>query len=349
MIGSGNLFLLEEAIRGGADVNARAGDPNGDTPLLRAVAGGDVEMVRMLLGAGADPNVAGQLRGFTPLMLGLEKPEILRELNAAGADVNAHSFHKKKEHVSRGGTALHMAAASNNTEAVRILIGAGAQVEALDENGLAPLDRALKRGVPTETSVALVEAGAVLTPERLRAMHSAAHEPESFLTGDSGVSEKAAEILRRAPRAVEFQNRKRPSLKFYVASWLLIAGFYYLIYSRVDLFTQAGPLHMRQALPLILMLGGYAAISFWWTWRETDPMCPACGKNIQNCARNFCHDCGSSMNHGWCRKCEAADLEKGLVPFLNPSAAQDTRTIDYCPHCGVWIDSGLCRRRWDQR
>jgi len=42
----------------GADVNARA--THGSTTLLQAVAAGNHESVRLLLQAGADPNVSGQ-------------------------------------------------------------------------------------------------------------------------------------------------------------------------------------------------------------------------------------------------------------------------------------------------
>jgi ankyrin repeat protein len=235
VIGSGNLFLLEEAIRGGADVNVRAGDPNGDTPLLRAIAGGDVEMVRLLLGAGANPNAAGLLAGFTPVMIALGKPAILRELIAAGADVNARTDRRKGMKTVRGGTALHLAAAANNIEATRVLIEAGAEVEARDENGLAPLDLALKLGLPTETSITLVEAGAALTSERQRAMHSTASEPESYLTGESEISKKVEEILRSGPRAMEFQDRKWPSPKYHLGISLLVLGSIYIVLTRHDM------------------------------------------------------------------------------------------------------------------
>jgi len=349
VIGSGNLFLLEEAIRGGADVNARAGDPNGDTPLIRAVAGGDVEMVRLLLGAGANPNAAGLLAGFTPVMISLEKPEILRELIAAGADVNLRTERMKGMKTVSGGTALHLAAAVTNIEATRILLEAGAEVEARDENGLAPLDLALKRGLPTETSVALLEAGAALTPERQRAMHSTAGEPESYLTGDSGISERAAEILRRSPRAVDFQNRKRPSLKYHLLiSFLVLGAVYVLMTSDEIMGGMMTGLSLKNFLYIALIWFAGTAVNFFRTWNSLDPNCPNCSRNIQNCARNFCHDCGNQMHAGWCRRCQVPNLEKGLVPFLNPYAADDRRTIDYCPGCGVWLESGLYRRKWWQ-
>src|SRR5439155_25166463 len=43
----------------------------------------------------------------------------------------------------------------------------------------APLDYALRSGSVNEAAVALVEAGARLTPCRLETMHAAAHRPDS--------------------------------------------------------------------------------------------------------------------------------------------------------------------------
>jgi ribosomal protein L37E len=84
--------------------------------------------------------------------------------------------------IRRGGqTALHLAAATNNAEAIRLLTQAGADVEAVDETGCAPLDVALKTGSPNDAALALAEAGAQITPERLEAMQSGAYGPESTL------------------------------------------------------------------------------------------------------------------------------------------------------------------------
>jgi ankyrin repeat protein len=179
---------VRELIDAGADVNARGHDPEGETPLMLAVATGDPAVVQLLIDAGANVNCAGTLSGWTPLMLARERPGIMRQLIAAGADVNARASAREMispvsgNKIRRGGeTALHLAAAANNGQAVRMLILAGADIEARAENGLAPLDYALKLGSPTEASVILVEAGALLTPQREEFMLSGAHNPESDL------------------------------------------------------------------------------------------------------------------------------------------------------------------------
>ncbi len=111
-----------------------------------------------------------------------------RELVAAGAKVNARTKTAlMKGALGRiirrpgGETALHLAAAAGNAAVIRVLLQAGADVEAKAEDGRAPLDYAIRLGAVTEAAEALVEAGAPLTPERLDLMHSSAHNPEADL------------------------------------------------------------------------------------------------------------------------------------------------------------------------
>jgi hypothetical protein len=80
-----------------------------------------------------------------------------------------------------GETALHLAALAGNAEAIKVLLEAGAEVEARADNGCAPLDYAIQRGSVTEAATVLGAAGAQLTPERLETMHAAAHSTETDL------------------------------------------------------------------------------------------------------------------------------------------------------------------------
>jgi|GEM_PF-2947964 len=81
---AGDLEAARTAIGVGADVNCVSGD--GWAPLLSAVKQ-DPRLTELLLANGADPNVASD-RGYTPLMraAGLGKLEVVRLLLAAGAD-----------------------------------------------------------------------------------------------------------------------------------------------------------------------------------------------------------------------------------------------------------------------
>jgi ankyrin repeat protein len=111
--GGAALELMEQA----ADVDAR--DVDGRTALIEALATENdipTEVIRTLVGKGADVNVriAG---GITPLMIAVSyDPKIVRMLVEAGADVNAHD--------ANGASVLRMA--KDNPENVRILKNAGA-------------------------------------------------------------------------------------------------------------------------------------------------------------------------------------------------------------------------------
>lgn len=64
--------------------------PGGSTPLMSAALYGDAESVRLLLEAGADPNIRNAA-GATALMWAVDDPDKTRLLIRSGADVNARS------------------------------------------------------------------------------------------------------------------------------------------------------------------------------------------------------------------------------------------------------------------
>lgn len=215
LIGSverGELDRIRALIAAGAEVNFSGQDPDGETPLIRAVVAEQAAAARLLIESGADVNCAGRLSGWTPLMFARDQPLIMRELIAAGADVNARTPAREMvspvsgRRIRRGGeTALHLAAAANNVEAIRILVEAGAEVEAVDENGCAPLDVALRVGRPNEAATALVEAGAELTTDRIEAMHAGAKPADDLsdfvpLANESDLNQRKGAVLERTPR-----------------------------------------------------------------------------------------------------------------------------------------------------
>ena len=156
------LELLAALLDAGADPNARIArglwfsptshnrlwiDPAGATPFWRAAQASDVDSMRLLLAAGADPDLATDA-GTTPLMVAagigwrgnfsqnvpdgwMAAVHFLAEL---GADVNAQD--------TSGYTALHGAAALGNNEMVEFLVARGARVDVLDRRGNSPADMA---------------------------------------------------------------------------------------------------------------------------------------------------------------------------------------------------------------
>lgn len=102
----------------------------GDSVLHLAAAGYRVEIVRVLLKAGADPNTIGKFRNATPLHYATDSGAGLRTWNDA-----------------------------KQVETVRCLLEAGAKIDAQDKNGATPLHRAVRtRGAAAVRF--LLEAGA---------------------------------------------------------------------------------------------------------------------------------------------------------------------------------------------
>ncbi|HEX6996863.1 MAG TPA: ankyrin repeat domain-containing protein [Gammaproteobacteria bacterium] len=180
-----SVDIIRRLLELGADPNATlskpimqrhhtAGDASlgeGATPLLRAAKSGDIEVVRLLLAAGADPHHR-MPNGATALMYaaGLgwrngspiapsfdqgseeEAVETLELLLELGLDINARD--------ERGDTALHAAVAGRGSETiVRFLIEAGADTTAVNEKGQTPLALAeTRRPTPSQPIVELLRA-----------------------------------------------------------------------------------------------------------------------------------------------------------------------------------------------
>jgi hypothetical protein len=122
------------------DVNTA--DDAGVPPInyaLRACGASATELADLLIAAGADVNGRGT-DGFATLPLmdaaTLGRPDLVERLLRAGADVGAS--HRN------GWTALHSAAMCDDRETVAVLLAAGADPDAADDEGDTPLTVAVK-------------------------------------------------------------------------------------------------------------------------------------------------------------------------------------------------------------
>jgi ankyrin repeat protein len=112
---------------------------------------GHWRLCEFLIEQGADANHADPATGETPLHLALCKPNrpaydlVVRALLAGGADPNrttasgVETAAFMRDSRTRGETPLHRAAAFGSEAAIRLLLDAGATVEARDLNGDTPL------------------------------------------------------------------------------------------------------------------------------------------------------------------------------------------------------------------
>lgn len=151
----GELELVRSLLRGGADVNAGQGD--GTTALHWAAMSGDVEMVQLLLYAGANRESTTRLGSYTPLHLASKGGHFatVGALLENGSNPSALT--------GLGLTPLHFAAASGSVKAVNALVTAGAELDAQETaNGQTPLVFA-SAGGRLEAVEALIAAGADLT------------------------------------------------------------------------------------------------------------------------------------------------------------------------------------------
>ena len=156
---SGDVAAIRALLAGGADVNARGED--GITSLhmaamrklllaaLEADAKGSRDkLLRMVRTAGFDALAETNREIFAAILKGSadDRADTVRALLAGGAAVNARTD-------GNGATPLHMAALSGDTAAVKALLDAGGDPNAV-AFGCGPVDVAQRRMESTETSIA---------------------------------------------------------------------------------------------------------------------------------------------------------------------------------------------------
>jgi len=154
----GDVSAAREAIIAGANVDWRAAGQYGGTPLHAAAMKGRADVIKMLVDAGAPVDAKERKYGRTALMEAAwyGQPEALKALLDCGASIEAVDD-------ALGRTALCTAAdkasdpkldlsgedvgtGKGHRDCVQILIGAGADPNACDQAGKAPLHWAASQG-----------------------------------------------------------------------------------------------------------------------------------------------------------------------------------------------------------
>jgi ankyrin repeat protein len=165
---NGSAALLGRLVAAGADPNVSL-TKSGDTALMIASRAGKVDALRVLLERGAKVNTQETWGGTTALMWAVSEkhPEAAKLLIERGADVNSRSYYvpsasgrgfegttpvaqkpgKEFEEFASGWlTALMFAARENDAESARLLIKAGADINAQSGDGKDALSLALFDG-----------------------------------------------------------------------------------------------------------------------------------------------------------------------------------------------------------
>jgi len=147
--------IVAHLIQSGAEIDHRA--DTGQTPLMEAAFGdGSTQTLALLVDAGADVNATSEA-GQTALTIAVRhnvRPADLRILIEAGADLEFIAPNSSIQ-----GPPLFMSVLNGRPNITKLLIDAGAELDARDDQGQTPLHWALSLHKPQQALV-LLRAGA---------------------------------------------------------------------------------------------------------------------------------------------------------------------------------------------
>lgn len=199
LVKEGNVAQVKQLIsQNPALLNDRS--EAGRTPLHLASVNGQVKVVALLLGKGADVNLKSTKNKRSPLHYAVWKghTEVAKMLLEAGADLESKEID--------GETPLHYAAASGELSAVKLLVAKGARVDYVSKIGTTPLSYAVsRRGGFPEIVTFLIAKGADVTVKRGNGwtlLHEAGWEGKPGMIQlliDKGISADAKTSFGRTP------------------------------------------------------------------------------------------------------------------------------------------------------
>jgi len=204
----GDKDAIRALLKQGADVNQP--QPDGMSALHWVATSGDVELLDMLLYAGANVRATTRLGGYAPMHVASQAGHapVIDALVKAGADVNALT--------STGATPLMLAATSGKADAVKMLLDRGADINARDkvndETALmfaAALDRAdvvrllVSRGADLTLTAKVIDRGTGPAAPGETALREASR-------GSGRTQNAAAAAGRGGPASVEVPGVTRP-------------------------------------------------------------------------------------------------------------------------------------------
>eukprot|EP00435_Cladocopium_sp_Y103_P074923 s57_g52.t1 len=139
---NGHLQIIRLLLEAGAEIDVRDATPARWTPLLLAASNGRAGSVHLLFEAGSDANMSTFDRGAAPLHFAAQNGhvKVVELLISSGADSN-------KATADIGATPLYIAAQNGHKEVVRLLIDAGVDYDkATTDDGTTPLFIAAQQG-----------------------------------------------------------------------------------------------------------------------------------------------------------------------------------------------------------
>lgn len=140
------------------------------------------------------------------------------------------------------------------------------------------------------------------------------------------------ELIRRASCVSEFKYRKRPWF------WLIFFADAFVLWVFAIVGSVPGiRFTWREWLCFIVPM----AIGNFAFWLRAWPICPNCHQDIRTCLAEHCHSCGERLRHQRCADC---GVDHSWTGWFQPFSNGMSHWINYCPGCGVELDTWI--RRW---